>query len=170
MDYEVSPEDIRKAKHPHELFLFNLIFNHILLFVAFLSGGKAYLAPLALVPLISLGILAYTLWRARRSLMTDSWYVKCHWQVSARRSRAFIVMLGLLVAVSLLGWAGHAFLGMMDVAVMALIGGMGIFPTLVTVLILIVMESDALHQAHHGRLPAWVVERFPRPGAEAAGP
>jgi len=65
------------------------------------------------------------------------------------------------VLLSLLGWLGYAYAGMMKVAVYALVGGMGMLPTMVTVLVLIILESDALHQARHGQLPAWVVQRFP---------
>ncbi|MBT8419342.1 MAG: hypothetical protein KJO08_00610 [Gammaproteobacteria bacterium] len=163
MQFDVSREDVKKAAIPHEIFLFNLIGNHILIFIASLGmfGGFPY--PLYLVPVISVSCLLYTLWRAKRSLKVDPWFALCHWQVSARRAKAFIGMLSLLGAVSLLGWLGYAYLGMMKEAVYALIGGIGLLPTMMTMLILIIMESDGLYQAHQRKLSAaWVLKKFPR--------
>jgi hypothetical protein len=48
-------------------------------------------------------------------------------------------------------------------AVLALIVGIGILPVMVTVLILILFESEALYHANQAKLPAWVVERYPNP-------
>jgi hypothetical protein len=70
-------------------------------------------------------------------------------------------MFSILGVVALLGWAGYTYLGMMEVAVQAMIGGMGVLPVMVTVLVLIVMESDAMHQATQQKLPKGIVERFP---------
>jgi hypothetical protein len=41
-----------------------------------------------------------------------------------------------------------------------MIGGLGILPTLVSVLVLIVIESDSLHHARVGTLPKWALRRF----------
>lgn len=162
MRYEVSERERTDARHPHEWFLINLIFNHILMFVAFLSASSLQ-ALVALVPIFSVAVLAYILLRARRSLMTDPWYVKCHWQVAARRSRAFIVMIAImaLAIFAILLVAGgepkpqhYAF------------GGIAILPTMITVLVLILMESESMHQARTGQLPKWVVERYPNPEAK----
>ena len=133
MRFDITDEESKKAKIPHEIFLTNLIGNHILWFVAALGTVKTYWQPLALVPIISVVSLAYLLWRAKKSAKTDSWYVMCHWQIGAQRSRIFIYMLALLAVVSLFGWIGYTYLGMMQVAVMAMIGGMGILPVMVTV-------------------------------------
>ena len=53
MRFEVSTEDIKKANVPHELFLTNLIGNHILMAVA--AGGVAGSFPwvMAMIPAIS---------------------------------------------------------------------------------------------------------------------
>jgi hypothetical protein len=163
MRFHVSPEDIKKANVPHEIFLTNLIGNHILMAVA--AGGVAGSFPwvMAVIPAISFSLLGYTLWRARRSLTRDPWYVMCHWQVCARRSRIFLGMLLLLLAVVALGLAGIHYGGMMKEAVYALIAGVGILPIMVTVLVLVIVESDALYHANQAKLPKWVVERFPPP-------
>jgi len=49
----------------------------------------------------------------------------------------------------------------MKEAVWALIGGVGILPVMVTVLVLIITESEALYHPNQAKLPSWVVERFP---------
>ena len=164
MKFDISAEESKRAKIPHEIFLTNLIGNHILWFVAALGTVKTYWQPMALVPIVSVASLAYVLWRARKSLKSDSWYVMCHWQIAARRSLVFIYMLLLLATVGLLGWVGYTYLGMMEVAVFAIIGGMGVLPVMVTVLIQIIMESDALHQASQHRLPKGILEKYPNPG------
>jgi hypothetical protein len=166
MRFEVSRQEIKKSNVPHEIFLTNLIGNHILMAVG--AGGLAGSFPwiMAIIPITSFSLLGYTLWRARRSLTRDPWYVMCHWQVCARRSRIFIAMLLMLLLVMTLGWIGYAYLGWMKEAVIALIAGTGILPVMVTVLVLIIIESDALYHANQAKLPDWVVERFPNPDAK----
>jgi hypothetical protein len=166
MRFDVSDREIKQAKIPHEIFLTNLIGNHILMAVA--AGGIAGSFPwvMAVIPAVSLSLLGFTLWRARRSIGRDPWYVMCHWQVCARRSRLFIGMLMLSGLVITLGWLGHAYGGLMKEAAIALVVGTGILPIMVTVLVLIIIESDALYHAHQAKLPAWVVARFPNPQAK----
>lgn len=163
MRFEVSKEDIKKANVPHEIFLTNLIGNHILMAVG--AGGIAGSFPwiMALIPVISFSLLGYTLWRARKSLKQDPWYPMCHWQVCARRSRIFIAMLSMLMVIMILGWVGYTYLGLMREAVLALIGGVGVLPVMVTVLVLIIIESDALYHAGQAKLPDWIVARYPNP-------
>lgn len=163
MKFEISDELTHKAKAPHDIFLTNLIGNHILWFVAALGLVRSYWQPLALVPVVSLSLLAYTLWRAKQSPQRDEWYVMVHWQIAAERSRFFIYMILAVLTVCLLGWIGYTYLGMMKVAVVALIGGIGLLPIMVTVLILILMESDALHQAALHKLSNRIVEKYPVP-------
>ena len=166
MRFEVSKEEIKKANVPHEWFLTNLIGNHILMAVA--AGGVAGTFPwvMAIIPAVSFAILGYILWRARRSQAIDPWYVMCHWQVSARRSRILILMLSLLLVIMALGWVGYTYAGMMSEAVWALVGGVGLLPVMVTVLVLVIIESDSLYHASQAKLPNWVVERFPNPDAK----
>ena len=165
MKFDISAAKSHKAKIPHEIFLTNMIANHILWFVAALGLARSYWQPLALVPVVSFGILFYTLWRARASRRRDSWFVMCHWQIAAKRSRLFIGMLLLLAIIAGLGWLGYTYGGMMEVAVYAITGGIGLLPVMVTVLVLIIMESDVLHQAAQHKLPKSIVERYPNPDA-----
>ena len=164
MKFQISDEESRRAKIPHEIFLTNLIGNHILWFIAALGLAKTYWQPLALVPLFSVTLLVYTLWRARQSRRRDSWFVMCHWQLCAGRSRVFILMLTLAVTIATLGWIAHLKLSLMKEAVYAFVGGLGILPIMVTVLVLILIESDALHQAALHKLPDRMTEKYPNPG------
>jgi hypothetical protein len=163
MKFQISDETAHKAKIPHEILLTNLIGNHILWFIAALGMAGSYWQPLLVVPVFSFSTLTYILWRARRSKTRDEWYVLCHWQICAARSRVFIYLLLLGVTVVVLGWVGYTYFGMMKVAVYAISGGVGILPVMVTVLILILMESDALHQASLHKLPKRLVEKHPVP-------
>lgn len=168
MRFAVSEQDIKRSNIPHEIFLTNLIGNHILMAVA--AGGIAGSFPwvMAVIPVTSLLLIGFTLWRAARSPGRDSWYVMCHWQVCARRSRILLGMLALVLVVAGLAWAGHAWGGMMKEAAIALAIGLGVLPIMVTVLVLVIIESDALYHANQGRLPAWVVARFPSPDPSLA--
>ncbi len=163
MQFEISPDEMAKAKIPHELFLSNLVGNHILWFVASLGIFSSFWQPLVMVPVVSLLIVSYTLLRARRERSGGSWYVMCHWQIVARRSRVFLGIMLLFALISTLGWIGYSYFGMKKVAVLAFIGGVGLLPTMVSVLVLIVMESDAMHQASQGKLSAAAYQRFPNP-------
>ncbi len=161
--YPVDERERKRAKIPHELFLSNLVGNHILLFVTTLGMASHTVWPVMSVPVISFACLGYTLWRARRARRHEGWYVMCHWLVAARFSRIFIGMLALLAISGAVAWFGYGTLGVRKETALAFVGGVGLLPTMVTMLVLIIIESDALHQAAHGRLPGWVTRRFPPP-------
>ncbi len=162
MQFEISGNEKKQARHPHEIFLINLITNHILIFIALLGLARTYPLLMLVTPSISICLLLYILFRARRSLTQDPWFVKCHWQIGVRHSRLFIAMLavmGLIILAVLLVSGGelkpqhYAF------------AGVGALPTMLTTLALIIMESDAMHQARLGKLPDSIVQRFPNPDA-----
>ena len=50
--------------------------------------------------------------------------------------------------------------GLMREMSYALAAGLGLLPTLVSVLVLVVVESDALHHAKKGTYPKWAHRRF----------
>ncbi|WP_457668623.1 hypothetical protein [Thiolapillus sp.] len=164
MIFENISEDARKkARHPHEFFLINLITNHILVFVGLLGMAKQEPWALLIVPVVSIGILTYLIWRAALSRKRDSWFVFCHWQLCARRSRFFIGM------IALMGLGIAAILASVGGNVADLrpghyaIGGMVMLPTLFSVLVLIIMESDAVHKANISDVPEWLVKKYPPP-------
>lgn len=166
MRFDVSDEERKKAKLPHDLFLVNLIANHILAFVATLGLAGSWIWPMFIVPVVSFVVLGIIFIRARRSRQIDTWFVMCHWQIARRRSAFFIKMMLMLMIIAALGVYGYTNLGWMKEAVYALIGGVCILPIMVTTLVLILMESDALHQADKGEMPEKIANLFPNPDAK----
>jgi len=161
---------MKAARHPHEYFLINLITNHILIFVGLLGMAKQEPWLLLIVPAISITILTYLVWRARLSRERDSWFVFCHWQLCARRSRFFIGMI-LLMALGIAAILASVGGNVADLRPgHYAIGGMVLLPTLFTVLVLIIMESDAVHKANIGEVPDGLVKRYPPPAEYVAMP
>ncbi len=160
----ISEEERKQARHPHEYYLVNLITNHILVFVALLGMARQEPHLILIVPAISISILTYLVWRARLSRKRDSWYVFCHWQLCARRSRFFIgmiLLMGLGIAAIIASVGGNA----VDLRPgHYAIAGLVMLPTLFAVLVLIIMESDAVHKANTGEVPDWLARKFPPPG------
>lgn len=157
MKFEVSPEDLKKARTPHEVFLTNLIFNHVLVFVAVMSASS--LTQLIIfIPIFSIASLIYIFWGAQRAKTRASWYVNGHWQVAARRSRFFLLMLATMGSVLAIIYFISG--GDMKPQHWAF-GGAAFLPIMVSVLGLIIFESESLHMAKIGILPKWVCDKFP---------
>lgn len=161
MLYEISDEDKKRAKWPRDLFLVNLIGNHILTFVATLGLASSWAWPMLSVPIISFIILGTILIKGRKSRTEESWFVMCHWQLAMKRSLFFIKMMLVMILIASFGVYGYMELGWMKEAVYAMIGGICVLPIMLTTLVLILMESDALHQAQKGELPEKIVKLFP---------
>lgn len=169
--FEISADESKKAKIPHDLLLINLIFNHIFVFVACLTATVLF-DYILIVPILSALLLVTVFIGAKRARLNvsqsnTSWYVSAHWQLCARRSLVFLCVLGLLsVVFALLYWVSDGNLRPQHWA----LAGASALPVMVTVLVLIVMESEALQQAETGVLPNWVREKFthnaPMPVAE----
>ena len=106
-----TAREITLAKRAHDTFLSNLIVNHILLFSGIATLGQSYFHLMGLVPIISVLIIAYTLFRAAKLQRADSEFVFIHWQIAARWSRLLAMMLSLLVVVSVSAWLAHTQLG-----------------------------------------------------------
>ncbi len=160
--FDVSSLEIKKARWPHEILLINLITNHILIFVGLFGLAKSYPLVMLVTPIVSFLVLGYILLRAKQSkAKQDPWFVFCHWQLCAKRSRWFIVMLVILLFIIMgllasVGWDPHA----LKPGHYAL-GGVAILPTMLTVLALVVIESDAMHKAFLGRVPESFIQLYP---------
>ncbi|MFW5450723.1 MAG: hypothetical protein ACKE9I_03900 [Methylophagaceae bacterium] len=157
---QVSEQEIAAAKVPHDIFLSNLIMNHMLLFAGIATFGPSYVKFIVVVPIFSFMALVYTFYRSAKVKREDSEFIYIHWQIARRWSKLFTGVLMLLMTVSLLGWLANQYMGLMKEAVYGLIGGFGILPTLLAVLVLIVIESDSLHHARVGTLPKWARRQF----------
>jgi len=164
MDIQSSESERKRARHLHAVLLFNLVVNHIFLFLMALTLLSQSIIFLIFSIVLSFVLLIYILIRAKRVLTSEpSWYVRCHWQFAAKRARLFLflfIALGTLSAV--LYYGGHA-MGMKAVATWALTGGFGLLPFMVAVLGLIVIEFDAEHQSKTGKVPAGAISYYPPP-------
>lgn len=167
---EISDEEKKRAKLPHDLFLINLIGNHILTFVATLGLATSWAWPMLIVPIVSFVILGTIIYKGIKSRQKESWYVMCHWQIALKRSLFFIKMILVISTIAAIGLYGYINLGWMKEAVFALIGGVCILPIMVTTLVLIIMESDALHQAGEGKLPDKMIDLYPNPDVKIIEP
>lgn len=152
--------ETKAARMPHDIFITNLIANHILLFTAIATLGKSGFKFIVLVPIISFLLLGYTFIRSRRIKREDSEFVYIHWQIARRWSFIFSVVLTVVISVAFLGWVSYTYLGLMKEVAIAFVGGLSFLPTLVSVFVLIVIEMDSLHHARVGTLPAWAKRRF----------
>ena len=157
---QAEEHEIAAAKKPHDLFLSNLIMNHMLLFAAIAAFGQSYIKFMVLVPIFSVLTLSYTFYRSSTIKREDSEFVYIHWQIARRWSKLFTGVLTLLATVAIFGVLAHQHLDLMKEAVYGIIGGLGILPTLLSTLVLIVIESDSLHHAKEGKLPKWAIKRF----------
>jgi hypothetical protein len=162
--FGISPEETKRAAWPHEIFLINLVFNHILVFAATFGVFTTFPLMVLVVPVISFAITVYIITKAGQiATSEETWFVKSHWAICAKRNRYF---LGLLtITCTLLGggyWLSQIMLWS-KVATIALLGGAGMLPFMVSLLALIVMGNDSMYQARQGKLPKHFVEKHDIP-------
>jgi hypothetical protein len=160
--FSVSPDEAKRAKWPHEIFLINLIFNHIFVFVATVAVvGSFPLAP-ALVPFISVSIIGYILLQSKKIFAKeDSLFIKAHWAICAQRNRLFMLLLAAPCVITIGGLWLSKTLGWQKIQTIALIGGVGLLPFMVALLILIIMGNESVHLARTGKLPKSFVDKHP---------
>jgi hypothetical protein len=159
MQFNISEEDAKQAKLPHEIFLINLIFNHILVFVALLTS-REFAQYVFGVPIASAICIIFLILGAQMVKKSDvNWYVSGHWLLCAKRNFYFLIMISIMGLVFLTLFIvsdGH-----MRPQHWALGSAVGL-PTMATVLVLVIMESEALHHAKVGILPDWIKEKYPQ--------
>lgn len=160
MDSLPLESERKQAKLPHDIFLSNLIANHILLFAALASMGSKYLHLLVIIPVISVIALTTIFYRSYRVKEQDGQFAYIHWQIARRWSKLLLLMLVVLLSALVLAWYAHNYMGLMREMSYALAAGLGLFPTMISVLVLTVVESDALNHAKNGTLPKWARRRF----------
>lgn len=156
---EYSKKELKDGQFPHQLFLFNMVGNHVLVALIALSNSS-HLEVIAIPIFISLAILAYTLIKAPARLKSESLFVRSHWQIVVKRTRMFLITYAALFTVGLIAWLSYSYAGVMKEQAIAIAGGLGILPTMVVVLVLTIMETDALHQALNARIPKTMAERL----------
>jgi len=160
--FDIPPEEGKRAKWPHEIFLVNLIFNHIFMLCATVAVFSTFPLLVALVPVISFFIIGYLLIKAKQVASSDeSWFVKAHWQIATRYNRLFMLLLTITCVISIGGLWLSRMLGWTKVPTIALIAGGGLLPFMVVLLVLIVLGNESLFMARHGKLPRRFVEQHP---------
>lgn len=164
MSEHITGAEMKRGRHLHAVLLFNLIVNHIFIFLVGVSVIKQTIVPALLVPVFSIAMLGYVLVNAYRAQTREpSWFVRCHWQLAAKRARTFLLLFVAMGAFSAVVYFGGHAMGMKTLATLALTFGVGLLPFMVTLLVLIVMEFDAEHQSKIGRVPASAAAAYPLP-------
>lgn len=152
--YTATPDEIERAKWPHEIFLINLVFNHILVFASTFGVFSTFPLMVLIVPILSFGITAYLLFKARAVAASDETvFVKAHWALAHKRNAHFMWLLTIACGVLGGGYWLSITMGWSKIATIALLGGVGLLPFMVSLLILIVLGNDAVHQAKSSKMP-----------------
>ena len=174
MFFPIAEPVRRQAKSPHELAMVNLLLFNLPMLIALLGGSfvqkdstlAAYKALGVAVPLgLSLAVVVYTFLYARRAARVGPWFVAIHWRLAGRRY--LVLLIAYLAGAGLigLGWLlAHTqkLPGMQDMMFIAL-QRVAIAPMLITLMVLIMLESGALYAAQRGEVPDGLVKRFPPP-------
>ncbi len=164
MSYQTGIAEIQRAQHLHAVLLFDFIVIHVFVFILALSFIKNSYLPLILMPLLSIGLLGYVMFRARQALTQEpSWFVRCHMILAGRRARMFLALFfitGAFTAV-LLFWGAK--IGLSLIASKSLAFGLGQLPFMASLLVLIVLEFDAEHQCKSSTIPASALALHPAP-------
>jgi hypothetical protein len=160
--FSVSQADSDHAKWPHEIFLINLVFNHILVFATTFSVFTTFPLFVLIVPVISFVITAYIIIKGKKVAVSDaSWFIKSHWGIAVKRNQHFMWLLVITCTIIGCGLLLSKTMGWSKIATIALLGGAGLLPFMVALLLLIVLGNDSLYQARHGKLPKSFVEKNP---------
>jgi hypothetical protein len=173
--YFSSPEtERRRAKSAHELAMTSLLLFNLPALIALLGGSfiqpDSPLAPYkglgVAVPLgLSLAVIAYSFWRAARAAGGEHWLVAAHWRLATDRYKILLIAYVAGAGLIGLGWllaqtqSKPAMQEMMFIALQRV----AIAPMLITLMVLVMLESGALAQALRGEVPNSLVKRFPPP-------
>jgi len=152
--YSASPEEITRAKWPHEIFLINLVFNHILVFASTFGVFSTFPLMVLIVPLASFIITGYIFFKAKKIASGDETvFVKAHWVVANKRNTHFMWLLTITCVVIGGGFLLSSMMHWGKIPTIALLGGVGLLPFMVSLLVLIVLGNDSMYQARHSKLP-----------------
>ncbi|MDZ4201287.1 MAG: hypothetical protein U1C96_03975 [Gallionella sp.] len=152
--FEVSPDESKRAKWPHEIFLINLVFNHILVFASTFGVFSTFPLMVLIVPITSFAITGYIIIKAKQIARSDeTYFVKSHWIIADKRNQHFMWLLTITCVIVGGGYFLSQMMGWSKIATIALLGGVGLLPFMVSLLVLIVLGNDSMYQARHGKLP-----------------
>jgi hypothetical protein len=160
LQFDISPEVMTRAKWPHEIFLINLVFNHILVFASTFGVFSTFPLMVLIVPITSFAITGYIILKGKKVAKSDEpHFVKAHWNIAARRNSHFMWLLSATCVVVGGGFLLSQAMGWSKIATIATIGGIGLLPFMVSLLVLIVLGNDSMYQARHGKLPKRYAEQ-----------
>lgn len=161
MQMQITEQTRKRARWPHDLFVLNILFFHLLLTPAtiFLGvGHKGLLLPLTLSGLV----IAYIFYRSRTE---QDWFDAAHWRLAFKRSKLLIA--GYLGSglIFLLGWfvAQGAQGDSMQNIMFTVFTRIAIMPTLIMVMITVVLEASATGMVSRGEVPDSIARDFPPP-------
>ena len=160
---QLNHKEMKTGQFPHQIFLFNMIGNHVLIALIALSNSS-YLEVTVIPILISLAILLYTVIKAPFYIRSESLFIRTHWSVALKRTKIFLITYALLFSAGLAAWLSYNYAGVMKEQAMAMAGGLGILPTMVVVLVLTILETETLHQALNGEIPKSFLDRLAESG------
>jgi hypothetical protein len=170
MFYDIDDTVRRKAKTPHELSMFNLMFFHLLLGaltlvlvlndspIMHVLGHWSVVLPLS----VSLSVIAYIHLRALRAPGHAHWFVAAHWRLARQRTLVLLAgyaITGAVVALAFVVSSGSSMGAILFVALTRV----SVVPTLLVVMVCFVLESGSIYQAGRGEVPDGLVRRFPPP-------
>lgn len=160
--FDIAPEETTRAKWPHKVFLINLVFNHILVFASTFGVFSTFPLMVLIVPVTSFAITGYIIIKAKQiAKSNETWFVKSHWVIAAKRNSHFLRLLTITCTVIGGGLLLSKLMGWSKITTIALIGGFGMLPFMIALLVLIVLGNDSMYQARHGKLPKSFVEKNP---------
>src|SRR5512143_2370274 len=92
--FDIAKDETFRAKWPHEIFLINLVFNHILVFASTFGVFSTFPLMVLIVPITSFAITSYIIIKAKQiAASNETWFVKSHWGIAAKRNRSFLWLL-----------------------------------------------------------------------------
>ncbi len=158
-------EDVRKkARNPHELFMFNLAVFHLMLAPVsfFMVGGiKGLLIPLV----VSCSVITFIYLRGNRAEKSDPWFEMIHWKLAFRRAR--LLLIAYAVSISIISAVAFISMGVdkqtMKDIVFTIGSRIGVMPTFIMVVVVFVLESGSIHQAGKGEIQEAMLQRYPAP-------
>jgi hypothetical protein len=163
MQFEIEPTVRRKARSPHELFMFNLAVFHLMLAPISIFVMKDVTA--LFIPLLFSGaVFSYVFIRGKRAEKIDHWFIMAHWKLAFQRAKLLIIGYTVSALIITGGWllAQGADTTMQDIF-LTISSRIGIMPTFILVVVTFVLESGSIYQAGRGEVPDGLLKKFPAP-------
>ena len=164
MQVEITENEKKKARIPHNIFMLNLALFHLLMTPAAIAleiGTIGMMLPLVL----SLAIIFYTHSHKKNIQNTEHWFVVNHWELAIKRYKLLLFSYLITAVLMLTGWLlamGSPDPNMQDILKTVFIR-IAIMPVLLMVMINFYLESSAINLASKGELPDSMKSASSRP-------